>query len=257
MLCLYLLAGFLVLGAQGIPRRIGKVPDAGRIVNGTDAAPNQFPYQVSLQHEGSHSCGGTILSNKWILTAAHCVEEEIANLFSVLAGTNVLSQGGERRNVIRYHMHEEYDADNNYNNDIAVVELETPLSMTGDMKVVTLPTQGQDTAGDLTATVIGWGLLYTDGPSSDTLKMVDIKTYSDEDCLKVMPGYVRPNNICAGVPEGGKGQCRGDSGGPLIVNGYQAGIVSWSVKPCGLAPYPGVYTEVSHYIDWIKSKTNL
>lgn len=63
--------------------------------------------------------------------------------------------------------------------------------------------------------------------------------------------------VCAGVPQGGKGQCSGDSGGPLTINGMQIGAVSWSVKPCTVAPYPGVYTKVSHYIDWIKEKTGV
>lgn len=62
--------------------------------------------------------------------------------------------------------------------------------------------------------------------------------------------------LCAGVASGGKGQCSGDSGGPLILeDGTQVGLVSWSMKPCTIAPYPGVYTKVSHFIDWIRNKT--
>lgn len=63
--------------------------------------------------------------------------------------------------------------------------------------------------------------------------------------------------LCAGVEEGGRGQCSGDSGSPLTIDGMQIGVVSWSVKPCAVAPYPGVYTKVSHYIDWIIEKTGL
>lgn len=61
-------------------------------------------------------------------------------------------------------------------------------------------------------------------------------------------------HICGGVDEGGKGQCSGDSGGPLIHDNKQVGIVSWSIKPCTVAPYPGVYCKVANYIDWIQKK---
>lgn len=88
--------------------------------------------------------------------------------------------------------------------------------------------------------------------------------------------YFPDTNICGGIPEGGKGQCSGDSGGPLLVDGVQVGIVSWSVrnsekfleaqsveivdsqeKPCTIAPYPGVYTGVSHYLDWIQKHSGI
>ncbi|KDR18614.1 Kallikrein-14 [Zootermopsis nevadensis] len=88
------------------------------------------------------------------------------------------------------------------------------------------------------------------------LQKVNITVYSDADCQSVHDNTVHDTNICAGVPEGGKGQCSGDSGGPLIANGHQVGIVSWSVKPCTVAPYPGVYTEIAHYVDWIRENTD-
>lgn len=83
------------------------------------------------------------------------------------------------------------------------------------------------------------------------LQKVDLITLSDEECNRKQHGRTGPSQICSGVPEGGKGQCSGDSGGPLVVEGVQVGIVSWSVKPCMIHPYPGVYTKVSHFIDWI------
>lgn len=248
MLSAVLLSVFLSAFVTGAPSNV-------RIVNGTNAAPGQFPFQISLQYDGNHFCGGTILNSRWILTAAHCVEEVIAEDLTVLAGTNVLSSGGERRRVLQYAIHPSYNPENYYENDIAVLELQTALSMTGHIAVVTLPSQSQVTPGGVTSTVIGWGYLFTGGPASNTLQMVNLQTYSDEACQRVLPGYVTFRNICAGVPGGGKGHCGGDSGGPLIVNNYQAGIVSWSVKPCAQAPYPGVYTEVAHYVNWIRNIT--
>lgn len=78
---------------------------------------------------------------------------------------------------------------------------------------------------------------------------------SNTECDRLHSRKIYPGMLCAGVQEGGKGQCSGDSGGPLTINGVQVGIVSWSVKPCAVAPYPGVYTKVSHYVNWIKAKT--
>ncbi|PSN29662.1 Kallikrein-14 [Blattella germanica] len=88
------------------------------------------------------------------------------------------------------------------------------------------------------------------------LQQVDITVYSDANCQSIHYYTIHDSNICAGVPEGGKGQCSGDSGGPLVANGHQVGIVSWSVKPCTVAPYPGVYTEVAYYINWINQHTS-
>lgn len=91
----------------------------------------------------------------------------------------------------------------------------------------------------------------SDGPIPANLQKVDYYIVSDTDCDRYHNGGIHPSHICAAIPEGGKGQCSGDSGGPLLVNGKQVGIVSWSVKPCAIAPYPGVLTEVAYYIDWI------
>ncbi|KAJ9580882.1 hypothetical protein L9F63_023943, partial [Diploptera punctata] len=230
-----------------------------RIVNGTKAPAGKFPYMISLQYDGSHECGGTILSEKWILTAAHCVYEEVAVAFSVLAGTVNLSTGGVRRSVKRYIIYEQYDPEDNYKNDIALLELESalPLSQANNIQAVKLPQQDATTAANKTATVMGWGHIYTGGPTSEVLLMVDLKTYSDEDCVRLLAGNSHPTNICAGVEGGGKGFCGGDSGGPLIVDGVQVGIVSWSVKPCASPPYPGIYTRVSSYTNWIENRTGL
>lgn len=82
---------------------------------------------------------------------------------------------------------------------------------------------------------------------------VKLQVFSDEECSNRHQVQLHSSQICAGVPEGGKGQCSGDSGGPLLLaeKDTQIGIVSWSVKPCTRPPYPGVFTEVSAYVDWI------
>jgi trypsin len=94
------------------------------------------------------------------------------------------------------------------------------------------------------------------------LQKVNLQIYTVQDCTRAFEAYRPPlkihaSNICAGTDAGYKGQCSGDSGGPLLVNGIQVGIVSWSVKPCAVPPFPGVYTAVASYADWITARTGI
>ncbi|GLG94130.1 Trypsin-1 [Gryllus bimaculatus] len=233
----------------------------GRIVNGTDALSGQYPYQISLRSNGRHSCGGSIINENFILTAAHCVIGSSASSLSVEAGTTQLGEGVQVPvAAVRYHTG--YRPSNYYIHDIAVLKLAAPLPLNDLIQPITLPAQMQDTAAGTPAVLTGWGLPYTGGSVMQRLQTVDILIVSDEECLAIhsssIPGYTpmypHPSNICAGVPGGGKGQCNGDSGGPLVANGVQVGVVSWSQKPCTVAPFPGVFTEVSYYIDWIQEQ---
>lgn len=85
-----------------------------------------------------------------------------------------------------------------------------------------------------------------------------MQIYSSFDCANIhAPGDILRTNICAGVEGGWKGQCSGDSGGPLLVDGVIVGIVSWSIKPCTRPPYPGVFTAVSQYVEWIEENSGI
>lgn len=136
--------------------------------------------------------------------------------------------------------HEGFLATNQNINDIGVakvkVAFDNPLH---DFKV-RLPLAGSFFSTGLPSVLIGWGWSDSDGSSMTHLQKVDLQVVSSKDCALIHDKTVHYTNICAGSPpEGGRGQCTGDSGGPLLVNGIQVGIVSWSVKPCGIAPYPG------------------
>ncbi|XP_063239999.1 trypsin-1-like [Bacillus rossius redtenbacheri] len=233
----------------------GVVEISPLIVNGTAASAGEYPYVVSIQKFGIHYCAGTIVNEDWILTAAHCVDDELASDLVVVAGSVRLSQGGVARGVDYYLKHSRFNASNAYENDIAVIKLASPLAMSASVRTVALPAAVQHTPGGVVATVVGWGLLYTDGPTSDLLQKVDLVTFSDAACQEALSGYPHAHNLCAGWPSGGKGHCSGDSGGPLLVSGVQVGIVSWSVKPCASQGYPGVYIETSFFASWIRRHT--
>ncbi|KAH8358607.1 hypothetical protein KR093_001236, partial [Drosophila rubida] len=233
-------------------------PPMGRVVNGTDASVNDYPFVISLRGStGSHSCGGSIIAQKYVLTAAHCVAGRSAAQLSVQYGvTNITAKGSNVVAVARIIQHELYSPSNNYANDVALIQVAEPFEF--DYKTVApvqLPEQNfatPQTKEGGTGELIGWGLNATGGTIQTTLQKVTLKIYSDQECASRHNGATDGRyHICGGVDEGGKGQCSGDSGGPLLYDGYQVGIVSWSIKPCTVAPYPGVYCKVANYIDWI------
>ncbi|XP_069701694.1 chymotrypsin-2-like [Periplaneta americana] len=237
------------IGAYGAPQ--AKHHFGGRIVNGTEAQLGEYPFMVSLQYPNrEHFCGGSILNEYYILTAAHCVAYDSPSYLSALVGSVNIQEGGQSYDVDTITVHEGYDEANNVLNDIAVVKLKSAISFNENVQPVKLPAQMEPTPGGTPATVLGFGRIYENGPMEDHLQQVNITIYSDQECQDIYY-YMSPydSNICAGVPEGGKGQCNGDSGGPLIANGHQVGIVSWGGKPC--AKDPGVCTEVAYYIDWL------
>ncbi|XP_065354166.1 mite allergen Der p 3-like [Calliphora vicina] len=235
----------------------------GRVVNGTATDVTKYPFIVSLRGAtGSHSCGSSIIAPRWILTAAHCVSGRSASQLSIQYATTKISANGE--NVVavkRIIMHEDYAPSRSYANDIALLELEGSFVYNyKTLAPVTLPDpyfEVPQTQQGAPGVLAGWGLNATGGYIQSNLQEVNLKIYSDAECNSRHNGATTADHICGGVDEGGKGQCSGDSGGPLLYNGtIQLGIVSWSVKPCTVAPYPGVYTKVSHFIDWIYKHIN-
>ncbi|XP_068156863.1 chymotrypsin-2 [Drosophila tropicalis] len=231
----------------------------GRVVNGTDSSIERYPFVISLRGpSGSHSCGGSIISSRFVMTAAHCTAGRTAEQLTVQYGvTNINATGPNIVSVQRIIQHEDYNPNNHYANDISLLQVAEPFKFDYvTLAPVQLPefeyaTPQSDAGGS--GVLVGWGLNATGGSIQNTLQEVQLKVYSDEECVLRHNGSTDPQyHICGGVDEGGKGQCSGDSGGPLIYESRQVGIVSWSIKPCTVAPYPGVYCKVSQYIDWIK-----
>uniref|UniRef100_A0A182MTN6 Peptidase S1 domain-containing protein n=1 Tax=Anopheles culicifacies TaxID=139723 RepID=A0A182MTN6_9DIPT len=234
-----------------------------RIVNGTDASILDYPFMVSLRGStGGHSCGGSILSELWVLTAAHCVSSTTPYLQTIQVGrTNVSREADDSvYGIARVIIHPQYDSRTSHINDIALLKLATPLTFSESVSPVRLPQplfEVEDDLDDLGVTLIGWGLTATGGSAPTTLQRVDYYVVPNEECNAIHTSTIYPSHICAAIPGGGKGQCSGDSGGPLLHHGVQVGIVSWSIKPCAVAPYPGVLTKVSHHIEFIQEHTEI
>lgn len=236
-----------------------------RIVGGAVVEPNSLPFQISLQRRSSvgsysQSCGGSILDENVIINAAHCVRGVTdLTIFRVVAGEHSLRTASgleQNRDVVSFTMHENYRP-LTFENDISLIFLASPLDLSVDSaKPVVLPAANLElNAGDI-VTVSGWGTTSSGGSISDTLRSVDVPVVSDAECDNAYgAGSIYPSMLCAGdISNGGIDSCQGDSGGPLFTGtgatAVQHGIVSWG-QGCALAGYPGVYTQVSYFIDWI------
>ena len=233
-----------------------------KIVGGQPARKDQFPWQVSLMVSWiadpyyAHFCGGSLIDEAWILTAAHCVDRLQPRDVIIKAGVVSLAETGMRANVQRILVHQDYvSADQG--DDIALLQLYQPLPLGGDASTIalmTLETEGRDLVKDATVTAIGWGAKTEGGQTSLQLNYVDVPYVERNRCnLPVSyDGAITETMICAGKSAGGEDACQGDSGGPLSLGAEQAGIVSWG-EGCARANKFGIYTRVSAYADWIEA----
>lgn len=227
----------------------------GRIVGGEDVEIENVPYQVSVLVRGRHECGGSIISDYWVLTAAHCTQLA-QRMYSVRAGTVWKNQGGTIYEVDKVINHEDYQLILNFPmNDIALLRLATPFVFSEACQPIGLPNKGEKVEPETPTVVTGWGETKS-SPFNGRLQMIVIPTISIESCREAYNFTKIPveGRICAMTPDGSKDSCQGDSGGPMVVDKQLVGIVSWGID-CAVKGNPGIYTEVQHYRDWIEQIT--
>ncbi|CAL7944839.1 unnamed protein product [Xylocopa violacea] len=222
-----------------------------RIVNGQDVKPGEIPFQVSLQQNGRHFCGGSVLNAHYILTAAHCVVDQgAATDIEIVVGTTNLQVRPSMYRGSKIIVHEKYQSWNNWMNDIALIKVDTSIATGSQVSYVPLPSANEPVRAGAEAVVSGWGRLRMNGPTTDKLQKARIYITDQTACRNVYH-TIFDSQICASDPQTVRGACNGDSGGPLTVNGKIVGIVSWS-RGCALSDYPTVYTRVTSYLDWIR-----
>lgn len=218
-----------------------------RIVGGYPASPGQFPHQVSLQLNGQHACGGSIISPYTILTAAHCVYGVYDQLY-VLAGVTDLNENGVRVAVGQIVIHANYNP-NTFLDDIAILRLSSALPIEGYIQIA--PLRGQGVNPGETLTLSGWGRTSYPGNLPSQLHWIQLAAIDLNTCSQLLAGSTPIGNghVCTSSPVN-EGSCQGDSGGPLIdAYGNQIGVVSWGI-PCAKG-YPDVFTSVPYYWNWI------
>ena len=235
-----------------------------RIIGGRQVTATEFPYQVAIKNRGeSHSfCGGSIIDQYWVLTAAHCVRSKQASSLVVILGATDLRQAKFFVDVEKIIRHSGYGSWLNlfarFRNDIALKKNKKPVIINGVTSAITLPMQDQDFVGQ-TGIVSGFGATKERGSWSSQLMATSLSILSNSYCyMKYLTDFKGDSMLCAGQMMGGQDSCQGDSGGPLAVltrgGALLAGIVSFGTG-CGRFLVPGVYTRVSHFVDWIRVET--
>ncbi|XP_061211236.1 transmembrane protease serine 11E-like [Neopsephotus bourkii] len=236
-----------------------------RITGGQRAWEGEWPWQASIQYDGSHRCGASVISNRWLVTAAHCFKGGRTNPRRWTASFGILLRPPTQKKLVRrIIIHERYNSLGlNHKYDVAVVELASAIEFTSDVHSVCLPEASHVFPDNSSCFVTGWGALENDGYSVNQLRQAEIKIISTATCNRreVYSGAVTPGMLCAGYLTGKVDACQGDSGGPLVnANSrgiwYLVGIVSWGDE-CGKRNKPGVYTRVTYYRNWINSKTGI
>ncbi|RFU79935.1 trypsin-like serine protease [Trichoderma arundinaceum] len=239
----------LALGAAIQPR-------GADIVGGTSAALGEFPYIVSLSNSNGHFCGGVLVNSRTVVTAGHCSVDTSASSVKVRAGTLTWASGGTQVGVSQIIVHPNYVVRSGGipDFDVAVWHLSSPIAASSTIGYAKLTASGNDPASGSTVTTAGWG---TTNENSNTLPArllkVSVPVVSRTTCNSDYSGGVTNNMFCAGLTQGGKDSCSGDSGGPIVdASGTLIGVVSWG-NGCAEAGFPGVYTRLGNFISFINA----
>ncbi|CAG5907250.1 unnamed protein product [Menidia menidia] len=237
-----------------------------RIVGGMDAPEGSWPWQVDIQKSNEHVCGGSIINENWVLSAAHCFPNpNDLGSYDIYVGRHqlngfnqYLSAHGLSRVVIPPGYSEPHDG-----KDLALLQLSSPITWSDHVRPVCLPASGTLFPADKMCYVTGWGNIRENVPLQGvgTLQEVQVPIISQSSCQEMYltdPAEqvdILYDMICAGYQEGGKDSCQGDSGGPLVcqmVNGtwVQAGVVSFGLG-CAKRNKPGVYARLTSFSNFV------
>ncbi len=228
--------------------------DDRRIVGGVDTKIEEHPWQVTLSipgPDGIELCGGSLIQDLWVLTAAHCFPSKKPASPSIKAGVTD-REAGPWIETGKVFVHEGYN-DDTHENDIALVKLNAGVA--GD--IIPLAQGGEELKPCQKLEVTGWGTIKEGGTEAVTIlqkaevPLVDNATCNAKDAYD---GKIKAGMMCAGYREGGIDSCQGDSGGPLVLRGKDGpvlvGAVSWG-EGCARKLRYGVYTRVDAYSAWI------
>ncbi|KAK5868980.1 hypothetical protein PBY51_009946 [Eleginops maclovinus] len=240
-----------------------------RIVGGQDTEPGEYPWQVSLHIKGyGHVCGASIISQRWLVTAAHCVQDDGKTKYSQpgtweaylgLHTQRKIDSDVVKKNLKRIISHPNYNA-YTFDNDIALMELDSPVTYSDYIQPICLPSSQHNFPTASTVWITGWGATREGGFAATILQKAQVRIINPSVCNDLMAGQITSRMFCAGVLTGGVDACQGDSGGPLTSpsgsRNFLAGVVSWG-DGCARRNKPGIYTTVTKFRGWIKEKTGV
>ncbi|XP_017110857.1 brachyurin [Drosophila elegans] len=262
-LMLILLANITVFGLQNeLPSR----DIQGRIISGSQAKIGQFPWQVILKRDEWDDllCGASIISENWVLTAAHCASGH-DSLFLMFGSVQLNNEGAQNMTSTNIFVHPNYNE--NLNNDVALILLPEPLQFSSNVQAIQLVAESQESNSFVgtTATVAGFGLMddeYLD--YSPTLLFAQVEVIDNKECLPIFgTAVVLYSTMCArGLGGSNMSICSGDSGGPLIAYNsssgqwQQIGINSFVAEDQCTASYPSGYVRLTSFLTFIAETTN-
>ncbi|CAL1292015.1 unnamed protein product [Larinioides sclopetarius] len=234
-----------------------------RIVGGKVSFPHEWTWMVALLRRNRFFCGGVIINDWYILTAAHCVMGIKVKDLKVRLGEYNFNEKNEHQEdipVTEIKRHALF-VTLTFQHDIALLKLKRRIEYTKFIGSICLPNPKSGNFTNVNATVVGWGTEAFGGSASPVLRQVTVPVWDNDECDKTYR-LERITNafMCAGSPENGEDACQGDSGGPLMALNEEGrweviGIVSWG-RRCGDPTFPGVYTRVTSYLDWITENAN-
>ncbi|KAM3585222.1 uncharacterized protein V6R79_010780 [Siganus canaliculatus] len=232
-----------------------------RVIRGQICPKGHCPWQALLTRNQAYECGAIVLSDQWILTAAHCIWKKPTNSFQVVVGEHdleVAEKTEQVRHVVKAVIHRGYNK-TNYDTDLAMLKLNRPVRLGTYVIPICLParnsTFGRTMATIRHSTVSGWGRLSPQGPPARILQRLDLPRVPLQECRLHTRLTVTRNMLCAGHRTGGQDACQGDSGGPLVTRykktWFLTGVVSWG-KGCAGENLYGIYARVSNFLGWIE-----
>ncbi|NXQ26419.1 GRAA protein, partial [Alaudala cheleensis] len=227
------------------------------IVGGYEVKPHSRPFMALIKSPRGSICGGALIKENWVLTAAHCKVEKSKVVLGAHSSKKTENEQ-QTFQIAKYIRYPCYDPSTK-ENDIMLLQLQGRAKRTEAVQVIPLPTSADDPKPGTVCTVAGWGATSNHSPKFPSALMeVNItvirrETCNDEKHYNGKP-VITENMICAGAKKGGKDSCNGDSGGPLRCNNVMKGITSFGKsKKCGKADGPGVYTRLTkQYLEWIR-----
>ncbi|XP_027697965.1 serine protease 42-like [Vombatus ursinus] len=241
-----------------------------KVIRGQAAPPTKWPWQVSLQVYHKHMCGGSLIDTEWVLTAAHCILWDYNYTVKLGDTSYYASENSTIATVKDILIHPSYSEFIFVKNDLALVHLESPVTLTQKIQPICLPSSKFHVKNGTRCWMAGWGQTTEKKEDSHPLVLLEIDLYIIERkyCNKMLRksllisafvSIVDKKMLCAYHPEG-KDACQGDSGGPLACEigqhtWVQVGIVSWGIG-CGKPEVPGIYTKVSSFSTWIVRTIN-